>query len=315
MKQSTSMKLHVDSILQRYLGEKAKLKAKYLEANLARIAVNLGLNRPVLKRLISLLLAQETSTKDVVFILRLFRSFIEVENKVNMRKKLPVYLWVDVSEQEFIKIHEIQEELADLGLVEAVFHLMYEHQNPDKTVYRELMLLCIALLYGGNKVVQDEFYEEFKQDYDNEIMNNFAFILEDNLEIMRVRESERTEDAYFKALQHIFENLEFARSITGSESILDVPDNLKKDLAIDFYDDEYEDQDGENNYNLLLIVLKFLQNLCESHYLNFQEFLRDQTIVEHSKSFNIPEFLRQAYHVYYKYHNIHNIETGVKILD
>jgi len=315
-KQKTHLKLHVDSILQRYLGDKTKLKTKYLESNLAKIAINLGLNKQVLKRLICVLSTQETSTKDVVFILRLFRSFIEVENKGNMVNKLPVYQWADVSEQEFRKIHEIQEVLADLGLVEAVFHLMYHHQNPEKTVFRELLLLCNAMLYGGNRVVQDEYYEEFRQDYDNEIMGNFAFILEDNLEIMRVRESERTEDAYFKALQHIFDNLEYARGLNGSESILDVPEELKKDLAIDFYEDESENsKPGDNDYDLLLIILKFLQNLCEGHHLNFQEFLRDQTLVEHSKSFNIPEFLRQAYHVYYKYHNIHNVETGVKILD
>ena len=321
-KQRSSVKIDMDQVLDRFMGDRKQQKAFFIESNLSHIVSTLGINKPVLKRLIHILSTPGTPQKEILLILKLFRIYIENENKIDIKERKPIYLWDDVSEAEFINIHEVQVTLTELGLVEAVLQLFYQHQK-NKTVFRELLLLCIALLYGGNKTVQDAFYEGFRYDYDNEIMSNFATILESILETMKIKESQRTQECYFNALQYIFNNLddnsipELAK--LASNSPVSIPDNHKERLANDFYQDQGDltkiKAKQWKDYDLLLIILEFLQTLCEGHYLNFQEFLRDQTIVEHSKSFNIPEFLRQAYHVYHKYHNIQNVETGVKILD
>lgn len=170
--------------------------------------------------------------------------------------------------------------------------------------------------------MQDAFYEEFKQDYDNEIIQNLTSILEDTLEAFSVKQQQKTTKSYFRALQFIFTNLgEYPQTSSLLKDLnFEVPADVKEKLSLK-YSEELEESGEEapsipvESYKLLSIILKFLQNLCEGHYLNFQEFLRDQTIEKHSRSFNIPEFLRQAYHAYYKNLSADNIQIGTKILD
>lgn len=107
-------------------------------------------------------------------------------------------------------------------------------------------------------------------------------------------------------------------ALNGSESILDAPKNSTKIWWLIYIKMNIIGMlkgFNNNNYNSFWIISRFLQNLYKGHPHNFREFHRDQTIVKHSKSFNISESLRQAYHVYYKYYNIHNVENSMKSLN
>ena len=324
-KQQDVFQLDLEKILASHFGERSTYKLRYTEINLNEIAFTLGStkmssNKPVLKRLIGVLAMHETPLKDVIFILKLFRKLIETENSNDDNKNLPIYLWTDVSSMEFKRIHHSQIILNEIKIVDAIFDLFYKYEK-NKAVMKEILLLCIALLYGGNRTLQDAFYEYFKLDYDNEILDNFACILEQTLESFNIKQKKNTSKAYFKTLQFIFdfmiENKNFSLT-TGIDNV-DIPNQFKSELASKYYEEHTGGSNSDSipseDYTLLCIILKFLQTLCEGHYLNFQEFLRDQSLVDHHKSSNIPEFLSQAYHSYYRYLNVENVEVGTKILE
>lgn len=308
----------LQDLITKYLGQKSKYKHRYAESNLRDIALTLGTNTFVLKKLIYALTIPDTTDKDTIFILKLLRKLVEVENKGLSNEHEPIYKWSDVSPLEFKRIRRKQAILDDLDIVDALFSLMYQHQY-NQRVFIEVLFLCIAILYGGNKAVQDSFYIQFTQDYDNEIMDHLSQVLDNTLEVFRTREAQKTKTTYFKTLRYIFDYFldhpEAPAHLDGD--LVQIPEGLKKEIAYDYSlrrKVETQYRVDLQNRTLLLTILKFFQCLCEGHYLNFQEFLRDQTLVEHSKSSNIPEFLRQAYHTYYKEINIENAEVGTQII-
>ena len=313
--------IDLDKILEKHIGPKATYKSNYFEINLVKMAQTLGLNKIVLKRLCELLHISETPVKDIIFILRLFRKFIEMGNQTESNKSRPIYLWVDVSQEEFREIHKFQNLLAEIDVVKAIFYLLSQHEE-NKIILTETLLLSIALLFGGNRVVQNAFYEQFRLDYDNQIIDHLARVLENTLESFAVKEKERTKTLYFNGLEHIFYYLRntpmFAN--THKNGYTKTARDYKAELAKTFKRAKTAQvrlslKSKVDEHTFLLIILEYLQNLCEGHYSQFQEFLRDQTLADHLTSTNIPEFLLQAYHSYYKHINAENVEIGIKILD
>lgn len=70
----------------------------------------------------------------------------------------------------------MQETLSDLGLVPAVIRLIVSCANdPDSaTVVHESLLLCVALLTGGNLKVQKRFFKEFRAAKDGGLLRVLA---------------------------------------------------------------------------------------------------------------------------------------------
>ena len=303
--------------------KKAKSRFSAVEANLVHVTSFLENNVKTVKRIISVLSSNDTPFSDVLFILKLLRKFIESKNKTPGINEIPIYMWDAISKGEVEAIQSTQNMLADLGVVRAVIDLFYRYQT-NREILSELIEFSIAILFGGNNKTQDLFYKYLTLDYDNEILNNCTRNLERYLEILRLNEEKQMQNRYFLSLQHIFGFLaghDLDKSIK-EEDITDLSNISlikRKQLVSEFNHLSCKINAnraiGQDDFNLVLMILKFLQTLCEGHYANFQEFLRDQTIVEHSKSSNVPEFLRQAYHLYYKNVNITNVEIGIKMLD
>jgi len=275
----------------------------------------------LIERLVQLLKKRSTHGKDIRFIIRVLRRVVELDiiaiegdkQKESMNK--PIYLWKPLSSENYQSIRGIQNIMNEKNVVEAIFDLLYRHSGNLKLT-REVLTLGITLLYGGNKAVQDSFYTFFKADYENTILEDLTDILEDTTDELLSREERRLKRNYYKTLKFLFK---YYRSDQNAVKEIRVRDDLKQEIVRRF-NRELEPRDranavGNKHYRFVLVILTFLRMLCQGHNYQFQEFLRDQRMCGHSKSFNVLSYMKEVYQDYYRNVSRYNIEFGIKTLE
>jgi hypothetical protein len=117
-----------------------------------------------------------------VYCLRLLRRFVEMENEDVTD---PAFEWEDWDEWEevcsliisltwlslvcdlFQGVRAKQKLLLSVGIVPMLVRLLISTQDQPE-VYQEVLLVCIAMLIGGNVKVQRVFYKEFRRLKDSE---------------------------------------------------------------------------------------------------------------------------------------------------
>lgn len=148
-------------------------------------------------------------------------------------------------------------------------------------------------------------------------MDNISDLLEDIIDDLLSLEERRLKRNYYSALKFLFKyfgekNMKFSKETHMHE-------DSKQDVAGLFYR-ELDPRDKKRavstkSYRLVLVIFTFLQLLCEGHNVNFQEFLRDQRVAGHAKSFNILAYVKELYQEYYRNLSGFSIELGIKSLD
>lgn len=290
--------------------------------NIMDVARDLEKRRGLISQLVMLLKKRSTSGKDVRFIIRILRRVVEFEiisvegDTKNDNANKPIYLWKALSSEHYDKIRGVQDLLNDKNIVEAIFELLYRQANNPKLV-REALTLSITLLYGGNKNVQNSFYDFFKVDFENTILDNISDLLEEIIDDLLSLEERRLKRNYYSSLKFLFKyfgerNMKFSKETR-------VHEDSKHEVAQLFYK-ELDARDRKRavstkSYRLVLVIFTFLQLLCEGHNAQFQEFLRDQRISGHAKSFNILAYVKELYQEYYRNLSGFSIELGIKSLD
>ena len=127
----------------------------------------------------------------------------------------------------------------------------------------------------------------------------------------------RLKKNYFQALKFLFKY--FGEHDPKSIKAMQVQEEAKLEVATRF-SQELEPSNKKygirtKSYRLVLVIISFLEMLCEGHNSTFQEFLRDQRICGHTKSFDVLSFMKEMYQEYYRNLSRFNIELGIKGLD
>lgn len=122
-------------------------------------------------------------TKDLQIAgLTLLRKIIEVENKDMVT---PAADW-DTSEwvqyKRIIKIK--QDSLVDRGIIEFLCKQICSQEDPE--IQEECLLVCIAIILGGNQNSQETFFKCMSQDeLENKLMLTFKSMLVKNFELTK----------------------------------------------------------------------------------------------------------------------------------
>jgi len=168
-------------------------------------------------------------------------------------------------------------------------------------------------MYGGNIAIQEEFFECFIEDDENKVLYDLGQRLRVIWDLFRNKEGERMYHLYKQVQINLFT---YYKGKTKPESIS--PEELPAkafEHDIDQKYKEYAENDTENQ--LFMLILSFLQSLCEGQFTNMQLFLNEQKWngTLYPNSFGFVEFLRHAINDYHKVLNRYNLVIGNKVLE
>jgi len=174
MKAEENKEQQVESIsdnFSKYLSPLNSFKKENKEQNIKQIAERIAEHskaKEIIREIMKYFKGNATKLEpeETVFILRLLRKYIEIQNTGN-QSNVPIGKWKDIANSDLKKIEKIQHQYRELGLSEILFSLFTIN---EAKIFRESILMSIAYMYGGNSQVQQEFYTNFKNDDDNKVL-------------------------------------------------------------------------------------------------------------------------------------------------
>lgn len=198
----------------------------------------------------------------------------------------------EIYEEHKVRIQRLQDELVELGAAEAVVKLSIDYAT-EKDISREIKLLGIALLFGGNKKAQRMFLTAFRKDE----KNLFLKLVFDQF------------SAHFLELEKIMKEVNMYGqmvevTVFNEQNML----STSKDSHREYVMEEMISEAAEHMDELKL-TLRLLQLLCEGHNLALQEYL----CLQDNTTFNQVNFIQlisEFYNAYYKFINQECIEVG-----
>ena len=287
---------------------KRQLKEENIKSLADGIAQNSGANKIIanimkyLKRDINKIKPQE-----IKFLLRLLRKYIERQNLKNSKDE-SAYKWKEVNHLDLRKINKIQQQLSDLGLTKLIY-TFFQLSKPKVT--KEALLLSLAYMYGGNRAIQAQFFDQLIEDDENKIINEFGKILKACWNSLRGKEGGRMEQLTISTQRNLFGFFKGDNLKTLTDSDLQTA-GLEVGL-----DPKYlENADLDSKNQLFMLILTFFQSLCEGQYADMQNFLRNQEWkgVAYPNSFDLVGFLRHSVNSYHKVLNKYNLAVGNRVL-
>ncbi|RNA42187.1 inositol 1-4-5-trisphosphate receptor isoform X1 [Brachionus plicatilis] len=212
----------------------------------------------------------------------------------------------------------IQNELNRLGATDLVIDLFTSEVS--KKLFKESVLLAIALLDNGNQQVQRNFFVRFKNDKDSEIFfknffhhiqmahkeikNNYNFFPNDFNDVLKIKNALSSDTDILKTpeLNKKIQSLDSKSTFSAIDSVLNFkPKSYLKELspsslilARPCQNDSFSakiDTDLVKQNSLpediaiVEIILRFLQLLCENHNSDLQNYLRYQS--NNKSSYNL----------------------------
>ena len=290
-----------------------------VEFNTGRLATALSSSKEYKKVITQIILIIRRNylridSKDIIFTLKFLRKIIEKENH-SASPSEPIYMWKAVKISELKRITNLQKLYLENGLTNFIFRLAAQMAETESKILKEIVQLGLAYLYGGNKEVQQEFYQKFAADEDNTFLRKLGQKMDDATTHLRVKESERMSKLYDLAITEMYEGEENVTNIKDETVLFSrVSENFETELTID--------ATADKKNSLLLLIISFLQCLAEGQCYNLQHFLRDQKSKSKEgqptrvrTSLNFLAKLRTLFNSYYKIHSTYNVTIGYKIVD
>jgi len=297
-----------------YITPLYNFKRESKEQNIKQVAEHIA-EHPEAKNIIAEILAylkrdiNKLDHEEIVFILRLLRKYIEIENTNNPDED-PIYMWKEVNYVDLKKIERVQDSYRNLGLSPLLYTLFSIN---DPRIFRETLLLSLAYMYGGNTEVQRDFYENFKSDDENRVIRQIREKLEAYWTTFKRREQKRVDHLYSAAHKTLFEY--FSGKKSENDVNLDELQHAVSGMNLKSKITQLAEREPVNEQ--FLLILTFLQCLCERQFTGMQNFLREQKVNNRAftKSFDVLNFLRHGMNSYYKVLNRYNLSIGNKVLD
>jgi len=278
--------------------------------------------------------------------LTIFRKMIEMENPM---KTDPAVEWSNEDyEEKKGSIIKRQNQLVNLGVVKTLMMILAE-SNTSREVREEAVLVCIAILLGGNKNAQDAFVKGMDDDrynqfflglkktvhnsYDSikkamnitnkKIIENLDKIIRMNNQVQIQQEIDENKKGQFKPESllspdaspiRINQNINEINAIEAKEAkekeiITESGENPMADIQV--YEEDHKD------LQFLRRIFRLLQLFCEGHHRKMQNFLREQTFhgVKSGTSFDFIHMSTIFFSSYIKFVNIYCVDVGNQLLD
>mmetsp|Transcript_21132 Transcript_21132/g.18378 ORF Transcript_21132/g.18378 Transcript_21132/m.18378 type:complete len:201 (-) Transcript_21132:2627-3229(-) len=183
-------------IYNKYIINILQKKKTLKEMNIQHLANQLSQHKEtkdVLIQIIEYLKANRKKPRvdEIKFLLKLMRHYISRENKKSEDQK--IYLWKEIDITDLKRIKTIQDTL----LTQELTGFLYEFlKNRDDEVVRESLMLSLAYLYGGNRAVQEQYYNEIASDDENTLLIFLYDKLVEKHKQFKKKELERVEMLY-----------------------------------------------------------------------------------------------------------------------
>ena len=172
---------------------------------------------PIIGAVINLLDAKVLEKELQLGGIKLLRKIVEVENteSVEPAADWDADEWSDVREEIRLK----QNKLVERGTIPFLCKLLSDTEDP--AVQMECLLVCIALLIGGNLRAQDTFFKYMTdEDHDNRLLDTVQKMLKRSFESSKKYLTEK--NAKLEMIQKVKKGAELKRQ-------LDKPDNDNAD--------------------------------------------------------------------------------------
>lgn len=228
--------------------------------------------------------------------LKIFTKFIEniTENENLSCEDFDSDIWQKMGG----KIIRRQNILLDTGVVKWICKIF--QTSSSAKLKNSALVLSIALLFGGNKKGQLEYFEIFNLDSDNRILSNLMRYIDNSFNIIE-RNMTENNDRKLKTIINE-KDRRFTKDNEHTQIILNT--EIKN---IDF------------EFTLINRIFRFLQLLCEGHNSKLQKILREQKksgkISVNFKEVNFISYSASIFGRYCKFFNPICAELGLKIIE
>ena len=265
------------------------------------------------RALIELIVRDETPLDDEMKAIgiRIFRKIIEREVECGN----PAAEWEtkDWAAAEMAVVTR-QNELTKFGAVEMVCKLLASNQT-DRQIIEEAILLAIALLVGGNPAAQKAFLQFIRKDTNNHFLLAVKNLILATLEEVK-KDMGKKNERYAK--KYLFGEEEGGRApLTHQETQRILMSELTLKIDIEEADNHLH-VESKSNVDTLVKIFRLLQLFCEGHYLDMQNILRQQTVLDGSVNVKSVDFISYSafcFNMYTKFSNADCLALGDQILE
>ena len=191
--------------------------------------------------------------------IKLFRKFIE---SITGNETLTAINWDSIIYEKFkSKIIRRQNFLLETSIVEWMCNILT--QNRSKMLFQDSLLLCIALLFGGNYKCQQQFYDEISRQVEtNKLLINLNNVFAERFSEISIKMKAANDQKVRKILNEKQEEKTFSKE---DKELLRKVGSTVSNLLV-----------NTNGLNIETNIFRFLQLLCEGHNENLQNLLREQ---------------------------------------
>lgn len=259
----------------------------------------------------------QVTLEQIPIIIKILRRIIEIENKLTIK---PAAEWSGDEDNPTPEIIRAQDLLTSCNACYLAANLV-RNQKGD-AVTNEAILMCIALLIGGNHNSQMKFWEDFVEDTDNRFLTLLSEILK--LHFNKVMDHAAAYNEISKQIQTVERSREMEMGAnqeeTESEELNELL-SLRDKLDARTQPDADEDEDFTSivySKTLCIRILRFFQLLCENHNINLQDHLREQNDkdgVALGLNFDFPTYFSTMLGVFTKEANVDIMDLGGQIID
>jgi hypothetical protein len=174
-----------------------------------------------------------------------------------------------------------QDKLLELQFADLVCQVL--RHTADPALCQDALLLAVALLWGGNARMQNQFLEVFEREDDHCTLLRLRQLALSSFAVVKKNMTELNADSLRryqtkKAAEHVKKAENAGKKEVVAIPITTVDKDLSAEQLIREIRNEVEAIDA--NHSLCKCIFKFLQLLCEGHNLKVQNYLRAQSTAE-----------------------------------
>jgi hypothetical protein len=203
--------------------------------------------------------------------------------------------------------HFRQDFLVKLGIVPLICKLL--SINRSLLINRQTINLGTYILEGGNRMAQERFFNCFLEDKTNQVIRELYDMIDGSFETVEKFMQDKLDLRIDKILSEgevkISENSFKGMSEAERERIKEKEQEAEESVT-----------NIKESIKVIKQTLRFFQLLCEGHYLNMQNYLRDQSQYEsHLLKRDLVETGAKMLGSFTKINNKNSVEMGIQIID
>ena len=248
--------------------------------------------------------------------IKLIRKIVEVENQECLT---PAADWDSDDWVPYKRMIQVKQSyLVERGCIPFLCKLLSD--QADERVREEVILVCIALILGGNVTSQNAFFDYMVlEDQRNLFLTTVKGMLQKYFELTKKYLTER--NAELEMIQKIKKQQAMKQDADEDDDLLTIEVEDEEEEGGDSGGKKKGEDDQPEDQNILNCIrtLRFLQLLCEGHHGNLQNHLREQKTkdgVKNQHSFDFVAYCSTLLGIYVKtYVNCYSTVLGNQLIE